>query len=353
MKLLRTLAVGYIHYPHVWILKLIGPRMAVVLARLTAWCHWLLTFAGAERRTRTAMASVQCQWESQQSLNTVLRRHLQVKHQNFTEWYLYSTARGRRYVKQSYPTIEGHGHLDSALTAGCGAIVLVSHFGLAKMAIPALMAHGYDGYLHVFRGATYAGSVYEGMARAAMRRLAETEANSGVKFIYHRPLTAFVTMIRVLRRGGIIAINADGMRGDDFVEVPFLSGTIQLPAGPAQLSAQSGAPIIPGFVLPNGLFGHRLALHSPLVAQGTSREEVAATVREYASLIERYVRRYPWAWWTWRRLQIERTSDGTIRFSIQVLATTDSVYRPVSMAQSDERDPSPSVAEKLVERLKM
>jgi lauroyl/myristoyl acyltransferase len=157
MKALRTLALAYLYYPHLWMMRLIGPYGAVVVARALAWLHWLGTFFGVDRATKKALRAAASQLLVASGPSTILRRHLEVKYQNFCEWHLYPTRRGRRYVERTYQVFDGLEHLESARAQGKGVILLVFHFGLVKMAFPALLAHGYRVQQHVFRGATYAG----------------------------------------------------------------------------------------------------------------------------------------------------------------------------------------------------
>ena len=326
LKAIRTLAVGYVQFPHVWMIRAIGPRPALLLSRTLSWFHWLATIFGAEKRTRRALTQMMSKFDTKESVNTMMRRHLANKQQNHTEWNLYATARGRKFVKQSYQEIEGQEYLDEAIAEGRGVIVLLFHYGLARMSFPALDAHGYDVLQHVFRGATYAGSTFDWMATAAMNQLARTDKASGLNILYHRPIQAFITLSRTLRRGKIVGMNADGMMGEDFVEVPFFDGTIRLPAGSAQLAGSTGAPVVPLFVESVGLFKHRINLHPALHVSDTSSESILAATSDFAKVLEQYVRHSPWDWWTWRRLQLQEDAEGKTVFDIKALKTEKKRY---------------------------
>lgn len=333
-KTVRTIAVGYLYFPHVWLIRGLGPRCAVLLSRFLAWGYWLGTLIGAERRTRRALEATQPRLESQLPLSTIMRRYLETKLQNFAEWHVYPTKRGRRYVEQTYATIDGREHLDAARSEGRGVILLYFHFGLIKMAFPALKAHGFDVAQHLHRAKTYSGSTFDWMAKAAVRRLEAEDEASGLKHFYHRPIQSFVTLARYLRKGGLLGINADGMMGDQFVEVPFLGGTIELPAGPAQLAAQSGAPVVPMFVLNEGMYRHRLVLLEPIDLRDRTPEAIGEATAAFAAILDQFVRKYPWAWWTWRRLRLERKDNGEIRFRVQPLRAEPSRndYQPAATA---------------------
>ena len=318
-KTLRTLAVGYFQFPHVWMNRAIGPRAAILLSRFLSFCYWLATFAGAESRTRRVLHDIKPELETTDSVSTIMRRYLATKMQNHTEWYVYPTKRGRRFVEDTYREMEGREHLDGAVAEGRGVIILLFHYGLARMAFPALDAHGYEVLQHVSRGATYSGKTFDWMAQAAMEQLARVDRDSGLKILYHRPVQTFVTLLRTLRKGGIVGVNADGMMGDEFVEVPFMNGTISLPAGSAQLAARSGAAVVPLFVDADGLYGHRLVFHPAYHVANDSREVIQDATSHFAALLERYVRSKPWSWWTWRRLHTTQGTEGATVFDIKAL----------------------------------
>lgn len=320
VRLLRTLALAVLYFPYPAILRLIGPRMSVLAARLTATVHWLFTFCGGQRDARSMITAMQPQLKTEISPSRILHRYLVIKHQNFAERHTHATRRGKRFIKATYQSIEGQHYLDEAISEGRGVILLVFHFGAASMGFVALNARGYDAQPHMYRGTTYEGQVFDWMARAATRRLAATESKGGLRIIYHRPDMGFVMLLRRLRRGGIVGMNGDGMMATEFVEVPFLSTTLHLPTGPARLAAESGAPLVPLFTMPQGLWKHHMVLHPPLTVPRDCPGGVEEAIQHSARLLEGYVRRFPWMWWTWRRLGFEETPQGSQRLLVRSLA---------------------------------
>jgi lauroyl/myristoyl acyltransferase len=325
-RLVKSACIWYVYFPHLTMLRWVGPRVALLFTRGVAWIHWLLTLVGGHRTARRAITAALPALAPGLGVRTILRRYLAVKHQRFVEWYLYPTARGRRFVARTYRDVDGREHLDAALAEGKGVVLLVFHFGMAKMVFPALQALGYDNYHHVFRGATYADETFAPVAKAAMDALARTEEQSGLKVIYHRPNYTFATMVRLLRNDAIVGMNGDGMMGTEFVTLPFLGGTMPFPTGPARLAAKCGAPIISAYAWHEGLTRHRLVLHPPIRCAGESRDAIDAAVGQYVALLEDYVRRYPWAWWTWRRLDVAEAATGQTCFSARALVSDEGTY---------------------------
>jgi KDO2-lipid IV(A) lauroyltransferase len=264
------------------------------------------------------MARVWPELDSNVSLVTALRRHLETKHQYFVEWNVYPTARGRRYTARTARSIVGREHLDAALARGRGAVVLSHHFGMFRLNVTALCEAGYPVCSIVLRGSDYAGQTHDAVAEAIVRRKIVVDKSMGSS-IYLRRGAVFGQMVAILRRNQVLGIAADGMASGHFVDVAFLGGRIALPAGPAWLALRSGAAIVPMLSVLEGLAHHKIVIHPALYCQGRSRQAVVDLVRAYATILDDYTRRYPWAWWSWRRLDIGRDPDGVRRYSVREL----------------------------------
>ena len=325
-KWISSCCIWYLYVPHLYFLRFIGPYPAVLVSRLTAMAHEISTYFGSQRRTRLAIGRAFGSFRSNVNQRTILRRYLVSQHQRFVEWYLYPTRRGRRFVEQTYQDVTGIEHVDVALAQGRGVIILVFHFGMAKMMWPALKSLGYESYQHVFRGATFAGKTFGPVARLAMKVLADTERNSGLNMVYHRPFFTLEQLYRLLRRNQIVGMNGDGMMGSDFITLPFLGGTMQFPRGPARLAARAGAQIIPAYAIPSGFGGHSLIFHPPLSCSQDKPEQVDQCVKRYVEILEDYVRSYPWEWWTWRRLDVGETEEGQAVYNARALGAGDGSY---------------------------
>jgi KDO2-lipid IV(A) lauroyltransferase len=317
-----ALAIVAVYFVYLPALRLLGPRCAVLASQALAWLHWLLTFAGVERDALRALRQVLPVIRPELRPRRVLRQYLACKHRLFVEYDLFSTARGRRYMRDTY-LVEGREHLDAAVAGGRGAILLVFHYGLALPLFGVLrLQFGHETSMHLGQ-APHLGRAVGGLAgtfgwavRAAIRTSAAADQFSGPP-IYQHPNFTFLMLLRRLGRKGLVGMNADGMGGTDFVEAPFLGGTLRLPTGPARLSARAGAPILPVFALPEGLSRHRLVIHPPLRCDRDDRESVRATVAAYAAVLDGYVRAHPWAWWSWRRLDVQRHPDGSLRLDLR------------------------------------
>ena len=325
-RAIRSAAVWYLYFPQLWMLKRIGPRPAILLTRAFAYAHWMMTLAGIEGRTRRAMRRA-FPAMSNGELNRQLLRHLIVKYQNFVEWHLYGTPRGKKFVAETYRLPEeGRRKLEDVLSRKRGVLALVFHYGFGKMTWAGLNEAGYTTYQHLFRGATYAGSTYPWVAKAALEAQTRSDRDSGLGIIYQRPNLTYVLLVRHLRRNEIVGMAADGMMGTEFVDAPFLDGTMPYPTGAARAASATGTEIVPIFILPKGVFGHEIFVESSIPAPTSSPESVAEAVKAYVAVLDRYVRRHPYAWWTWRRLDASRGDDGKVRWLAHALTTEEGMW---------------------------
>lgn len=335
-RAIRSAAVWYLYFPQLWVLKKIGPRPAILLTRAFAYAHWLMTLLGTEARTRRAMRHAFPDM-SRRELSTHLRRHLIVKYQNFVEWHLYGTPRGKKFVRETYPLPEeGRRKLEEVLSKNRGVVALVFHYGFGKMTWAALNEVGYDTYQHLFRGATYAGSVYPWVAKAALDAQTRSDEDSGLGIIYQRPNLTYVRLVRQLRKNQIVGMAADGMMGTEFVDAPFLDGTMPYPTGAARAASATRTEIVPIFILPKGLFGHEIFVESSIPAPSAAPESVAEAVKAYVAVLDKYVRAFPYAWWTWRRLEWSRRGDGTVQYLARALSTEEGMWHE-AMGTTPER----------------
>lgn len=122
--------------------------------------------------------------------------------------------------------------LADARAGGTGVLVCTVHIGGMDMIGPGLKAAGEE--LHVVADDTTYGRLYDHLKRV--------RAEHGFMIIGWRNLRG---LFRVLRAGGSLVLFCDGGYRAGDVPVEFLGAPTTFPAGPATLSARSGAPMIP------------------------------------------------------------------------------------------------------------
>ena len=189
--------------------------------------------------------------------------------------------------------IEGDEHFAEATALGKGVIFTGAHMGSIEVASTLVLLKGFQ-----------MSSVAERIGpKIMMDWLKACRAEMGVELL--PAAGAGMTLVRRLRRGGMVALVVDmGITGGDSVTVEFLGHETVFPAGPARLARISGAPIIFGWAA-RKRHGRFLAhISAPILSdRGLSPEEDARQVtRRIVAEFEEAVRRYPEQWYVFREM---------------------------------------------------
>lgn len=122
--------------------------------------------------------------------------------------------------------------LDEARMAERGVLLCTVHVGGMDLIAPALHRFGHE--MHVVADDTTYGRLYE--------HLKAIRARHGLTLIGWRSLRG---LFRALKAGSNLVLFCDGGYRDGDVPVELLGEPTTFPAGPAALSARSGAPMLP------------------------------------------------------------------------------------------------------------
>lgn len=91
----------------------------------------------------------------------------------------------------------------------------------------------------------------------------------------------------VLKEGGFVFVAGDGRKGDERLTVPFFGGELSFPTGPAIISAQSGALLIPLFPLLRGDGAVDYVFKNDIISDVIGKADaVEIAVRRYAHFYE-------------------------------------------------------------------
>jgi lauroyl/myristoyl acyltransferase len=129
-------------------------------------------------------------------------------------------------------TIENFEILEEARGDRAGVLVCTVHVGGMDMIGPGMLRHGES--LHVVADDTTYGSLYE--------HLKAVRSEHGLLLIGWRNVRKIFRVLRA-REGVVLFCDGGFRRGD--VPVEFLGEPTTFPAGPASLSARTGAPMLP------------------------------------------------------------------------------------------------------------
>lgn len=317
-KIVTSCGVLYLIGPHTMIPRLFGPRVGLVWARAIANVHWLTTFVGAQGSARRAIKRLYPRLDTDLSVSQILRRYLLLKHHSFMEWRLSTTPRGKQFLKETYSEFPGHTIIDASLEEGDGVMTIVYHFGMYKLMTVGLSeAFGYDISQVNFRSKHYSGDTFNAVASAAYRNALRTDKHSGMQAAYLKPQSTVISLMRDLRKGKIVGLAGDGTIADNFIDVPFLGGTLQLPTGWARLAAKTNTPIVVMFAMLDGINRREIVTFPAVRCEGSSEQAVNRVVMQCASHLEEFVKKAPWAWHVWHRLEITESKEGELRMKLK------------------------------------
>lgn len=199
--------------------------------------------------------------------------------------------------------VEGREHLDQALSRGKGVIAVTGHYSFM---LRGLFAAGCLGYtVNAVVRAPHEVS-WPGAGRVLERVFEMLSRRTAVRWLF--PGGAFAQAAERLARNEIVCFTMDVPRVGEKAGgmcVRFLGGQTVFPTSLLSLAAETGAPIVPAFVLPRAGFpGYVLRVWPPLVPERRDPDGVRRSLQRCADLLGSLILRYPAHWWLWRDLHI-------------------------------------------------
>ena len=199
--------------------------------------------------------------------------------------------------------ILGIHHLDEALVAQRGAIIVTAHLGYSRLIVPLLKARGYEvkqvvagGQSRIerkvreeealARAGTVRRSIYD-RTRILTDRIGADEIVAGLDV---RPI------FQALGSNQVVLIAGDGMRAAELVVRPLLNTVFPFPVGYMKIALATGAPVLPAFATEDGR-EIVLEIHPPLTLDTTAT--IGENVELFARLLSQQLRRTPHLWARW------------------------------------------------------
>ncbi len=186
---------------------------------------------------------------------------------------------------------DGRQHLEDALAAGKGLVLVTAHVGnweaaghaLASLDVPVNVV-AYEGEIgrikQLFDGA---------MATRRFRLIPVRES-----------LDTGLEIASALRNGEIVAMHADRAMGSRFVREFFLDEPAAFPAGPFYTAAACGAPVVTAFVTREGTLRYKFLAYGADWIGGQNRAEldrvVNDCVRRFIGRLEEVLKAHPAQW---------------------------------------------------------
>lgn len=196
-------------------------------------------------------------------------------------------------LRGTFDLVEGLEHLDAAVAAGRGAVMVSSHSGNWDHA-GAWACERYGGLVTVAERLKPEG-LYD--------KFVAYRESLGMEVLAHGHDDTFRTLLRRLEEGKLVCLVADRDLSGSGVPVDFFGETASMPAGPAMLSLLTGAPIMPvGLWHVEG--GLQARVSSPLAhPDGVARKErTAALTQTMADAFAENIAAHPEDWHMMQRL---------------------------------------------------
>jgi KDO2-lipid IV(A) lauroyltransferase len=197
--------------------------------------------------------------------------------------------------------VEGREHVESAMAAGRGALLVTAHIGNWELHG---LAHG------LLFGAI--GVIARPLDNPALdERLCGMRAQGGNSVIYKRK--ALATVLRLLREGRGVAVLIDqNVQAQDGIFVEYFGQPAATTTVAAALTLKTGCALVPTHTVlrPDGTY--RLVYDPPLAWEptGDRRADLHAITQELTRAIERWVRETPEQWlWIHRRWKTQPAAE--------------------------------------------
>ncbi len=143
----------------------------------------------------------------------------------------------------------------------------------------------------------------------------------GMEVLPHTGGSAFGTLARRLRDGGLVCLVADRDLSASGIEVEFFGDTARMPAGPAMLSAQTGALLLPVTLWYDESPVLQGRVHPPVAipAEGTRAQKAVAMTQAMADAFASGIAEHPEDWHMLQRLwlaDLEPREDAAARLRV-------------------------------------
>jgi KDO2-lipid IV(A) lauroyltransferase len=138
----------------------------------------------------------------------------------------------------------------------------------------------------------------------------------GMEVLPHAGGSAFGTLARRLRAGGLVCLVADRDLSSAGLEVKFFGETARMPAGPALLAQQTGALLLPVTLWYDDSPVMKGKVHAPVPVPGIEgrRERTAAMTQTLADTFAAGIAEHPEDWHMLQRLWLaDLETDGRAR----------------------------------------
>ncbi|MEU1666062.1 phosphatidylinositol mannoside acyltransferase [Streptomyces sparsogenes] len=190
---------------------------------------------------------------------------------------------------------EGLHHLTDGLASGRGVVLALPHMANWDLA---------GAWVTTKLGVPFTTVAERLKPESLYDRFVAYREGLGMEVLPHTGGSAFGTLARRLREGGLVCLVADRDLSASGVEVKFFGEAAKMPAGPAILAARTGALLLPVTLWYDASPVMRGRVHPPIEVPttGTRAEQAAAMTQELADVFAAGIAEHPQDWHMLQRL---------------------------------------------------
>ncbi len=220
---------------------------------------------------------------------------------SYLEYFGLPAIRRRRVLERV--DVLGREHLDAALSAGKGVLMLTGHFGSWELL--ALAVQDQDVPVHLLVG---------DLANPAVDR-AMNDLRRDLGFPIEWRGMGLRGVIKALRAGGCVGMQGDQEARWHGILVPFFGRESLTHPGAAFMSLKTGAPLLHCHLVREGR-RFRVGFEAPIWPEGDADDDnVRRLTAAHTAVLEQVIRRHPdhWFWLHKRWKRAPRGEDGLPR----------------------------------------
>ncbi|MFP1628248.1 phosphatidylinositol mannoside acyltransferase [Streptomyces sp. 5K101] len=197
-------------------------------------------------------------------------------------------------ARLSFDPKDAH-HLTDGLASGRGVVLALPH--LANWDVAGI-------WVTRALGITFTTVAERLKPESLYDRFVAYRESLGMEVLPHTGGSAFGTLARRLRDGGLVCLVADRDLSASGVEVTFFGETARMPAGPALLAQQTGALLLPVTLWYDETPVMKGRVHAPVEVpeSGTRAEKTSAMTQALADVFAEGIAQHPEDWHMLQRL---------------------------------------------------
>ncbi|MFJ3228733.1 phosphatidylinositol mannoside acyltransferase [Streptomyces sp. NPDC086783] len=186
-------------------------------------------------------------------------------------------------------------HLTDGLAAGKGVVLALPHLGNWDLA---------GAWVTTKLGISFTTVAERLKPESLYDRFVAYREGLGMEVLPHSGGSAFGTLARRLREGGLVCLVADRDLSASGVEVDFFGETARMPAGPALLAQQTGAQLLPVTLWFDDSPVMKGRVHPPVAVpgSGTRAEKTSVMTQALADAFATGIAEHPEDWHMLQRL---------------------------------------------------